>query len=366
MKIYCATREFEKALNITSQALAVRTTSQILEGVLIEVDDGKMTLTGTDTNMTIETAIAVMGKERAAFVIPARFVLSVISKESEEEIMLEYDEIKGKMKIKTATSTADVACLSADDFPKIKPSLDGEYISIEKEKIKRMIDKTAFSANAGETNAILSGILVKLKEGNFRMVALDSFRMAIYNEHVESAGEFEAIIPATMLKTVARIIDKGDGEAKIYKGDNKIIIEIEDTKMILNTMNGNFLDYERIIDKEFKIKIRAERQKLLNGIDKATPFVSIKNNNLVKLSVEEDIIDLSCVSDQGSMEEKIEIIKDGEDITIGFNAKYMMEALKVIEDEEILIFMNGRGKAGIIKPLKGDKYLYMILPVMLK
>lgn len=364
MKAYCKKADLNKAINNVSHAIPTRTTSKILEGILVEIKEREMLLTATDTTITIEAMTAVSSDEERSFVVPARLFSSIISKLPEEEVMIEYDGEKEKIKIRSGNSSSELISFSSDEFPKIKVSETNNKIPLSKDTVRKLIRKTSFAASPDELNGILTGVLLEIKDKEFRMVAVDSFRMAINNAPVENNSELSVVIPAKLINEVSKIIsDDGDDSMSLEITDNKAVFVFENNRVLLNTLNGKFIDYNRIIKSETEIKVRVKREDLLMSLDRASLLASSKNNNLIKWEIKDDIIDISSLSDEGNIEEKVEIIKEGENVQIGFNVRFMMDILKAIDDEEIILSMKDSISPCIITPLQGELYLYLVLPV---
>ncbi len=364
MKIYCSRSDLNKALNNVSHSVPSRTTSFILEGIMVEIDNNEMKLTATDTTITIETVIKAECDGKCSFVVPAKLFSSIVAKLPEDEVLIEYNDEKNKINIKCAGSTAEIVCFDSDEFPKLKLNEGEERILLSKENVKKIIRKTAFSASTDDFNGILTGVLLEIKEGNMKMVAVDPFRIATYNIPVDNDKDISVIIPAKLANDVAKIIsDDGEDSISIEIVDKKVIFIFDNNKVVINTFSGKYIDYERILNKEGNINVRVQRDMLLKSIDRASLLTSVQNNNLIKFNIEDDIIVLKSLSEEGNIEEKIEIIKEGEDILIGLNSKYLKDVLSVIEDEEIVINFKDQISPCIIKPLKGDKFKYLVLPI---
>ena len=364
MKIYCNRSELNKALNNVSHSVPVRTTSNILEGILVQVEDKKMKITSTDTNMTTEVFINVDSEAACEFVVPFKLFSAIISKLPEDEMMIDYFEEKSKINIKCAGSSSEIICFKGEEYPKIKLQEGEHVIYLSKEDIKKIIKKTAFSASTDEFNRIITGVLLEIKDGSMKMVGVDPYRIATYKIEIENNDNVSVIIPAKLIMEVAKFIDD-DGEDKMSFEivDNKVIMKFDNNKVIINTYSGKFIDYQRILDKEGNINIRVKRDDLLRSTERASLLASIQNNNLIRFNIGKDMIFITSLNEEGNIEEKVEIINDGEDLNIGINSRYLKDARSVIEDEEININFKDSVSPVIIKPLKGDKYTYLILPI---
>ncbi|HHW95189.1 MAG TPA: DNA polymerase III subunit beta [Mogibacterium sp.] len=366
MKFYCRKKDLNKAISNVSHAVPIRTTSKILEGILVEIKDGLMTLTATDTTIIIESDISVQSNENISFVVPARLFSGIISKLPEDEIMMEYSTEKEKLGIRSGGTKADIICFNSDDFPKMKIKENENFITLKKEDVRKIIKKTAFSASSDEFNGILTGVLLKIENGIMKMVGVDPFRIATYNIEIEGDYEVSEVIPAKLISDVSKIIsDEGEEYITLEVLSKNVILKFDNNKVVINTFAGKYIDYERILNKDGDINVRVKKDDLLMSIDRASLLTSLQNNNLIRFNIENNMIVINSLNEEGNIEEKIEVIKDGEDIQIGLNSKYLKDVLSVIDEEEIIMNMKDSISPCIIKPLKGEKYKYLILPIRL-
>ena len=364
MKLYCSRTELNKALSNVSHSVPARTTSNILEGILVEVSDGVMKMTATDTNITIESSIAVQCSGDCSFVVPAKLFIAIVNKLPEEDVMIDFDESKIKINIRSGGSTSEIICFGAEEFPKIKLDEGENVIYMSKDNLKKLIRKTAFSASADDFNGILTGVLLEIKDGTMKMVGVDPYRIATYQIEIDNISDVSVVIPARLLMETAKIIsDDGEDKMSFEITGNKVILKFDNNKVILNTFSGKFIDYERILNREGNIVVRVKRNDLLRSTDRASLLTSVQTNNLVRFNIDDDLIVIKSLNEEGNIEEKVEIIKDGDDLTIGINSKYLRDALSVIDDEEINIYFRDSISPLIIKPLKGELYKYLILPI---
>lgn len=363
MKIYLNRTDLAKGISVVSHAVSTRTPSKILEGILVDVSKDQMRLTATDTNMTIETLIAVQSEGEASFVAPAKLIGSIVSKLPEEEVLLDYNAEKVKVRIRSGRSQSEIVCFNADEFPKLLVRTDGMPIELKKDAVRKIVRKTAFSASQDELNGILTGVLIEIGNRNFSMVAVDAYRMAIYNEEIEDDTSLSVVIPAKLITEMAKIISDGDEPLTMEIAEQKAVFNFDNIRVTLNTLNGRYIDYKRIIRTDSTINIRVKRDELIRSIDRAALLAQAQNNNLIKFNIEEDVIEINSLSDVGNIEEKVEIIKEGDDLKIGFNSRYLLDILRAIEDEEVLLHMKDSNSPCIVTPLTGERYLYLVLPI---
>lgn len=363
MKIYCNRTELNKAVNNLSHAVPTRTTSSILEGILVEADNNQMIMTATDTTITIESIIDVQCDSVGSFVVPAKLFGSIINKLPEEEVMIDFDEDNVKISIKCAGSNSELICFKSEEFPKIKVAEENP-IYLSKDDVKKLIRKTAFSASTDDFNGILTGVLLEIKYNNMKMVGVDPFRIATYNVDVKNDADVNVVIPAKLINETAKIIsDDGEDKMSLCIADKKVVMSFDNNKVIINTFSGKYIDYERILNKQGNINVRVKRTDLLKSIDRASLLTSVQNNNLIKFNIEDNVLIINSLSEEGNIKENVEIIKEGDDLQIGLNSKYLKDILSAIEDEEIYINFKDSISPCVVKPLKGNKYTYLVLPI---
>ena len=364
MKLYCSRTDLNKALNNVSHSVPARSTSNILEGILVEVSDNKMKLTATDTNITIESSIAVQNNDECSFVVPAKLFTAIVNKLPEEDMMIDYDPVAVKVMIRCGGSSSEIICFSSEEFPKLYINDGIDPVLLSKEDVRKLIRKTAFSASTDDFNGILTGVLLEIKEGKMKMVGVDPYRIATYNIDVDNEINISAVIPAKLINETAKIIsDDGDDQMSFEIAEGKAIMKFDNNKVIINTFSGKFIDYRRILGKQGDINVRVKRNDLLKSTERASLLASVQNNNLIRFDIDSDLIVIKSLNEEGNIEEKVEIINDGEGLNIGLNSKYLKDALSVIEDEEIIINFRDSISPCVIKPLKGEKYSYLILPI---
>jgi len=268
-------------------------------------------------------------------VVSAKLFGDIVRKLPNEEIYFEMTE-KGTVSIKTAKSEFKIVGFPAEEFPNIGEIENvSSQLSFDKEILKKMIKRTSFSASIDESKGIIVGVLLEIEENSFNMIALDGFRMAVAREKMKSEEKKKIIIAAKILNDINKILSETeeDEEIKVVLSTKKAIILLERTKIVIRLMEGEF-----ILAKEGK-------------------------NNLIKCSVKENLLTINSSSEEGTVKEDIIMEKEGENIEIGFNSKYLMDALKEIEDEKVKMEFKTGTTPCLLKPIEGEEYEYLILPV---
>ncbi|MFV0275037.1 MAG: DNA polymerase III subunit beta [Bacilli bacterium] len=365
MKFNCNQQVLSKALNTVSKAVTTRTTIPILKGILIETKENQITFSASDLDISIEKTIEANVDIKGSTVVSAKLFTDIIKKLPNENIFVELID-DNNLLIKTAHSEFTIVGQSSDEFPNIGEMSEVKTrMLFDKEIFKSMIKKTFFSSSIDDSKGIITGVLLEIEENNFNMIALDGFRMAICRESMKNEKVGNIIIQGKTLGEILKILTESEDESdiEILIGDKKALILIENTKISITLMNGEFVNYENILPKECSTKIILNKSDFLIGIERASLLAKEGKNNLIKCSIEENLLTINSRSEEGMVKEDIIIEKTGSDVEIGFNSKYISEALKAIDDENISIEFNTAVTPCLIKPIEGNNYEYLILPV---
>lgn len=365
MKFICSQQTLAKALNTVSKAVSTRTTLPILRGILMEASKGTITLSASDLEISIKKEIQADIAEEGAVVVPSKLFGDIIRKLPSEDIVIEDYEQESVL-IRTASSQFNVIKMPIDDFPSIGDKNDIEVsISLDASIFREMIRKTSFAASIDESKGTLVGILTEIENETINMVALDGFRLAQVCKPMNSAETQSFIIAGKIMNELSKITaDEADIDTiTMHIGQKRAVIEAGTTEVNIRIMEGDFIRYRDIIPKESHIKVSVNKDLLLESIERASLLAKEGKNNLIKMSIQGDVMTITSRSEEGNVKEEIGIEKDGEDIDIGFNSKYVIDVLKVIDDEEISMnFKNGISPC-IVTPVEGEAYKYLVLPV---
>lgn len=367
MKFTIEQQKLSKSLNIISKAVTARTTMPILKGILLDVDEnGMLKMAASDLDITIENTVQVSDPVPGAIVVQAKLFGDIIRKLPNADILIE--EVDGNIVIKCKNTVFNLICMDADEFPSvatIKESSD--YISIDRDILKDMIRKTQFAASPDMTKGTISGILTEINLDNIKMVTVDGFRLAVCKYDMVSKEPKKVIISARLMGEISKIISETESEndVKLILDDNRAIFIIDNTQIIVRLIDGEFLRYNDIIPKDSRIFIRINKNYLSDSIERASLVSKDGKNHPIKMDIRDNIITITSKSEEGNVQEDILVEKTGDNLEIGFNAKYLLDVLKVIDDEEIIMKLNTATTSALIEPVEGDMYQYLVLPVRL-
>lgn len=365
MKFKCNQQVLAKALNTVSKAITARTTIPVLKGILLKAEDDKLIMAASDLDISIEKNIDAVIEEPGSIVAGAKLFGDIIRKLPNEEITVELLE-NGTILIKTYNSEFNIIGMPADEFPNIGEIEDVKsQFSFNRDMLKDMIRKTHFCASMDESKGIIVGVLLEIEKESFNMAALDGFRMAVARQKISNEENEKVIINARILNEINKIISESEGDEDIsfIISDKKAVLLLEKTKVVIRLLEGEFIKYRDILPKEKNTSMVINRSELLDSIERASLLAKEGKNNLVRFNIKENLLSISSTSEEGRVKEEIIMDKEGEDLEIGFNSKYILDALKVIEDDSIVMEFNTAVTPCLVKPVEGNSYEYLILPV---
>lgn len=364
MQIVCDGLDLSDAVLKVSKAISARTTNPILEGIKLVAQEDVLTLSATDTELSIEKKIKADVKVEGETVVPGKFFTEFMKKLSNEKIELELEQ-KNQLKIKYMDSESYIQCFVTNEYPSFNLIDSNDKFTITNLNLKNLINKSIFSVAVDDSRPILKGTLFEIDSKNVKAVALDGYRLAMVTEPVESSSvNGGVIIPARSLSEIAKLLDDSDNPVTVYIDSKYIMVDLGDTKVISRILEGEFLNYKQIIATDFATDIVINKAQLTDALERASLLSKVGQNNLVKFDIKENNLLLTSNSEIGNVKENINITSQGKDLFIAFNARYFMEAFRSISDEFVKIKFNSSSNPCVVVPASDSKeFLYLILPV---
>ena len=365
MNIVCSKEELLKGVTIVQKAVPTRTTMSILECILIDATDDEIKLTANDMEIGIETVVNGKIIEGGVVAIEAKFLSDVVRKLPDNDIsIITDDNYSTKIICEDINLNYDIVGKSGDDFAKIPFISRNEPIVISQFALKELIKQTIFSTADNDSNKMMKGELFEINDNNLKVVALDGHRLAIRN--IELKDNYESkkvVVPAKTLNEISKIIPGfADEMVNIFITDNNIIFEFDNTIVVSRLIDGEYFKLDNMLSTDYKTKIKINKRQLLDSIDRASLMAKEGDKKPIIMDINDININLSITSVMGSMNENISIDKEGIDMRIGFNPKFFMDALKVIDDEEIIMYMVDPKAPCYIRD-DNETFIYMILPI---
>ena len=362
MKVVCQGNELSDALSKVVKALPQKRTNPILDGVKITAEGETLTLFATDLELAIEKKINAKVLIDGEIVIPGKLFADYAKKIEEEEVELDGTS-SSKLVIKYLESELQIKTLPADEYPIFKEVNTENSFVILKKELKTIINKVIFNVSVDEARPTLRGVCLNIKENEIEAVASDGYRLALTRAVIKNNGIIEKIVvPSKSMNELARLIDDGEDAITVYVDKNYIMVDLFHTKLVSRLISEEYINYEKIIPVAFTTEVTVDKKVFENSIDRVSLINRLDKRSYVKMDIKEENLSLSAHSEDGEINEKMSIGLKGKDLTIGFNAKYIIDCMHAIDEPFITLNFTSSTAPGIIKG-ESDLWLYLILPL---
>lgn len=363
MKIICNKSNLVKGVSIVSKAVPSKTTMPILECILIDATMDIIRLTANDMELGIQTEIEGEIIEHGMIAIDAKIFSEIVRKLPDNEIVIETDN-NLQMTITCEKAKFDISGKSGDDFSYLPIIEKNETVTISQFTLKEVIRQTIFSIADNESNKLMTGELFEIQNGILRVVSLDGHRISIRKiELKEPCEDRKIVVPGKTLIEISKILSgEVESEVCMYFTNNHIVFEFDNTIVVSRLIEGEYFKIDQMLSSDYETKVRINKRELLNCIDRATLLVKEGDKKPIIINIGDEVMELRIKSQLGSMNEDIMIHKEGKDLMIGFNPKFLIDALRVIDDEEVDLYLMNAKAPCFIKD-EAENYIYLILPV---
>jgi len=365
MKFTTATENIRNILSIVTRALSVRPPQPILDGVLIEARHGNLMLTASDGTFTIHASIPVNVIEPGRLVAPGRFFTDAIRRLPDGELIA-TENSNCALTLSCSGARITIGCQIGEDYPSLPGVYEPYTFKINHKAFRDMVGETSFCIADEDPRVILTGALLEVKENTFNMVAIDGFRLAMRKRACEalSDGEKSVVVPKKSLIEIARLLsDDEEREVNIEVDRNYIAVNLENISVYARLIDGEFINYQRIIPAGWKTRVKVNCDQFSGCIERASLIAREGKNNLIRVEISGGRMIVTSNSEIGDSYEEMDVETDGEDIRIAFNVRYMSEAFRAIRDEYVYLLMTSSVSPMTIVPFGGDEFTYLILPV---
>lgn len=366
MKFTCEKNQLVSAISVASRTVAQKSAISGLEGILVRAGV-KVMLTGYNLETGITVSVDADIQETGACVMPARLFFDIVRKLPDDTVSIQVDE-SFKVSIKGGISSFTITALSADDYPEL-PDVDSEKgIRVPQNELKAMISGTIFAVSENQARPIHTGVLFEVDNDSITSVAVDGYRLALRRYLPEESLErtLKFVAPAAALKEVEKILGDTDDPATFYPGSKHILFTIGDATLVCRILEGEFLDWRRVLPQNNPVKLVGNVSRLTDSIERVGLVISEKLKSPVRCKFGDNAAELRTVSTIGEAYDVCPIAGDGKDLEIGFNCKYLLDALRAVPDSECTLEMINGLSPIVLNPTEGNRYSYMLLPVRLK
>ncbi len=363
MKLICTKSELLRAVNTVLKAVPSKTTMTILECILIDASTNNITFTGNDMELGIERIVKGEIVEKGTIALNAKVFSEIIRKLPDNNVVIESDNNYTAV-ITCEKARFHIAGKSGDDFSKLPYIEKTESLTLSQFTLREVIQQTIFSISDNDSNKLMTGELFEVNDNQLKVVSLDGHRISIRKILLkEPYGNIKVVVPGKTLSEVSKILSGGnEDEVKLFFTGNHILFEFDDTKVVSRLIEGEYFKIDQMLSSDYETKLSINKKELLSCIDRATLLIREGEKKPIIITIKDGDMELKIQSTIGSMNENIDIAKEGKDLMIGFNPKFLIDALRVIEDEEVTIFLVNPKAPCFIKD-KEENYIYLILPV---
>lgn len=363
MKIICSKSELLQGVNTVLKAVPTKTTMPILECILIDTTDGQIKLTANDMELGIETKIKGDILDKGKIALEAKLFSEIVRKLPDSEVTIQTDE-NFRALIKCEKAKFNIAGKSGDDFSYLPEIEKNQMVVLSQFSLKEIIRQTIFSIADNENNRLMTGELFEINGNEMKVVSLDGHRISIRKiELKEDYNHIKVVVPGKTLNEVSKILTGGiEDYVHMFFTGRHIVFEFDDTIVVSRLIEGEYFRIEQMLSSDYETKISMNKKELQSCIERASLLVKEGDKKPIIMNILDDSMELKINSFIGSMNEDIDIIKTGKDLMIGFNPKFILDALRVIDDENIDIYMINPKAPCFIRD-EAQKYIYLILPV---
>ena len=363
MKIICTKSNLVKGVNVVSKAVPSKTTMPILECILIDATTDIIKFTANDMELGIETTVEGDILEKGVIAIDAKIFSEIVRKLPDNEVVIECDN-NLQTTITCEKAKFNISCKSGEDFSYLPYVEKTETITLSQFTLKEIIRQTIFSIADNDSNKLMTGELFQIQDNMLKVVSLDGHRISIRKTELKDVYQSrKVVVPGKTLMEVSKILSgEVESEVTISFTSNHIVFEFDNTVVVSRLIEGEYFRIDQMLSSDYETKVKINKKEFLNCIDRATLLVKEGDKKPIIINILDDVMELKIKSQIGSMNEEIMISKEGRDLLIGFNPKFLIDALRVIDDEEVTLYLMNPKAPCFIKDDK-ENYIYLILPV---
>lgn len=368
MKFSCEKKLLQDAIDVAGRAVASKSSIPALEGLLLQAA-GQLTISGYDMKTGIRTQVDAEVTEPGEIVLKARLFSDIIRKMPNDMVTLSVDS-KQMVHLHCGAADVDIPGLAAGDYPELPEVEDDQSLAMQQKILRTMIDEVAFAVSTNETRPIHTGVLFEVGARDLTMVAVDGFRLAVRREAMERAegGDFSFVAPGAALNQIKNICEDTEDPVEITLGKRHILFRMAQTELICRRLEGEFLDYRAAIPRKNPISVEVDTKLLAESIDRVSVvIINDKLKSPVRCVFDHDKVLLSVRTGDGEARDVCPVDGDGQGLEIGFNNRYLLDALRYAPASNVRVELNTGVSPAIIVPKEGEEnFLYMVLPVRLK
>lgn len=366
MKFVCDTQKFSEICSNIQRSVSSKSTIPAIEGILLTTTENTITVTGYDLEVGVITYIDAKVEEQGSIILNSKILCDILRNLPSETVRIESDE-RMTTRIKSGDAEFSLIGISAQEYPEL-PSVNSSFpIVVNGGILKDMIRKTIFATAENDAKIVHTGVRFEIAENSIRLVAVDGFRLAIRNEKIDYQGDEQIfVVPKKALNEIMKLVTNDDEPVSLNIGKRHIVFEIGKYVIVSRLLDGEFLNYKSAIAINETTTVNVNTRMLINSIERTSLIITDRVKSPVRCIFEDDTIRVSSITTLGAANDKIPAKVNGNKIEIGFNNRFLLDALKVCDSDEVVIKLGSPVLPIIIVPNDGDNFLFLVLPVKLK
>ena len=366
MKIICNRSELLNSINGVGRAVSGKSSIPSIEGILFQCDDTKLKLTAYDLQIGIITYTSAEIYEPGEIILNARLLEEILRKSEGDLVTIESDS-NLRVEIKSGITVYSLMGMPAADFPELPLPDTDKSLSINGRDLQELIEKTIYAVSTNDQNAVHTGSKFIFENGTLTVVSVDGHRLAIAKKDgIECQENISFIVPAKTLDEVSKLIGDKEETVKIGTARRYAVFSLAGYTVITRLLEGDFIDHKKSIPKSYKTTAVIETVQLTDSVERAVPFINDRFKSPIRMKFDQGIVKISCSTAIGSVNDEIACELSGDPIEIGFNFRYILDALKNAGIPKVKLMLNEPTMPMSIVPVDGDDFLYLILPVRLR
>jgi DNA polymerase III subunit beta len=367
LKLTTKREELVSKLSIVSRAVSTRAATQALSGVLLSGSDGRLTLSATDLDMGMRTAVDAEVAEEGSVLLPGRLLAEVTRSLADSTVEIETREAEHDVEIRSGSSSFHLRVLPVEDFPRLPEAGSDGVLRIPAKALEASIELVARAASRDDMRPVLTGVFFTAAGREMTMVATDSYRLAVKRTELETdlTGEIESNIPARALRELARILASEQAEeAAISLLPNQAVFEAGTVSLTTRLIEGQFPNFRQLLPESYEHDVRLPRPDFLDVTRRVSQLA--QRNAPLRLSFEPGQLTVAAETpDVGDAKETMEAAFEGEPLEIGFNPDFLKEGIESVEGEQVLLRLISPLRPGLLQPVEGDDFRYLVMPIRL-
>ncbi len=366
MKIICNTTVLAEACNIVQRGVPQKSTLPATEGIFLQAKNSKLTLTGYDLEVGITTIIECSTEDEGSIILNARLLCDILRRLPAQSVTINCDS-HNLCKITSGEAEFSLVGIPADDYPELPTISGGIPFTIKQGLLKNMVKQTIFAVAVQDIKPVHKGIKFEVENNNLRLISCDGFRLAIRNEAVDYAGEdMTFVVPAKTLSEVVKLTDDDEANITFSIGKKFILFEIGSYRIISRLLEGEFFNYKNAIPSESSTNARVNLKLILDSVERTSLLITSKIKSPVRCIFDDNTIRISSATSLGAATDKIPAAIEGKRLEIGFNNTYLTDCLRTVDVDEVKIELSSPVSPIIIRPIEGDNFIFLIIPMRLK